>query len=233
MKRQEYIDKIMSVYSLVSVLSDKNGGKVLRVRNKSNGKDMIVRSFQNPVAAYEKLVKIKCNNLPLIYDVINLEDGQVVLEEFIEGITVAEVMESGRYKYKGAKKVLESICNALCVLENQRMVHRDIKPENVIVGNSGRVVLLDFNASREIKNADKDTVVMGTVGYAAPEQLGLSESDTRTDIYSAGILLNVMLTGYHPSKIKAKGKAGRIVDKCTAINPDDRFVSAIKLKNAL
>ena len=233
MKRQEYIDKLLKSYSVVSVLSDKNGGKVLRVRNGKTGKDMIVRSFENPVAAYDKLLKIKCRNLPLIYDVINLSDGQIILEEFISGLTVAEVMESGRYRRSGAKKVISGICDALTVLEREKIVHRDIKPENVMISTDGRVVLLDFNASREINNAPKDTVIMGTVGYAAPEQLGVTESDARTDIYAVGILLNVLMTGAHPSKRKAKGKAGRIVEKCTAINPDDRFKSAKKLKNVL
>ena len=233
MKRQEYIDKILSIYSLVSVLSDKNGGKVLRVRNGKTGKDIVVRSFETAIHAYEKLVKIKCENLPLIYDVIDLEDGQIVLEEFIEGVTVAEVMESGKYRYSGAKKVIKGVCRALCVFESENIVHRDIKPENVMIENSGRVVLLDFNASREIRDAEKDTVVMGTVGYAAPEQLGISQSDSRTDIYSTGILLNVMMTGSHPSKKMASGKAGRIVKKCTNINPDDRFTSAEELIFAL
>ena len=74
---------------------------------------------------------------------------------------------------------------------------------------------------------------MGTVGYVAPEQLGLSQSDARTDIYAAGVLYNVMLTGAHPTVQLANGKAGRIVRKCTAVNPDERYQSAQKLSNAL
>ena len=74
---------------------------------------------------------------------------------------------------------------------------------------------------------------MGTVGYAAPEQLGLSQSDARADIYAAGVLLNVMLTGKHPTEVVVPGHAGQIVRKCTAINPDDRYQSAEKLSIAL
>ena len=102
-----------------------------------------------------------------------------------------------------------------------------------MVTPGGRVVLIDFNASRIISSAKKDTVVMGTVGYASPEQLGVAQSDARTDVYAAGVLLNVMLTGKHPSEYLAKGKAGRIVKKCTAINPNDRYQSAEKLAEAL
>ena len=92
---------------------------------------------------------------------------------------------------------------------------------------------IDFNVSRKVTNASRDTVVMGTVGYASPEQLGISQSDARTDIYAAGVLLNVMLTGKHPSETLASGKAGKIVRKCTAVNPSDRYQTAKKLFDAL
>ena len=233
MTREQYLTEFFKVYSLVSVLSDKNECKVLKLKNKEHNKYIVVRSFPKVISAYEELYAINCANLPLIYDVINLDDGQIVLEEFIEGVTLAEVMESGKYRYIGTRKVSRSICHALTVLHERNIVHRDIKPENVIIAKDGRVVLIDLNAARKISNASKDTVVMGTVGYASPEQLGVTQSDARTDIYALGVLLNVMITGKHPSEQLAKGKAGRIVRKCTNVNPDERYQSAEKLANAL
>jgi len=94
-------------------------------------------------------------------------------------------------------------------------------------------VLIDFNASRNFSQGGIDTVILGTVGYAAPEQLGLLPTDARTDIYAAGVLLNVMLTGKHPSDRFASGWAGRIVRKCTALNPNDRYQTAKKLAQQL
>ncbi|MBR7133670.1 MAG: serine/threonine protein kinase [Clostridia bacterium] len=233
MTREQYLTKIFKAYSLVSVLSDKNESKVLKLKNKAHNSYIVVRSFPKAINAYENLYSINCANLPLIYDVINSDDGQIVLEEFIEGVTVAEVMESGKYRYMGTRKVLRSICNALTVLHERGFVHRDIKPENIIIAKDGRVVLVDLNAARKISAAGKDTVVMGTVGYASPEQLGVAQSDARTDIYALGVLLNVMITGKHPSQKLAKGKAGRIVRKCTSVNPDERYQSAEKFANAL
>ena len=89
------------------------------------------------------------------------------------------------------------------------------------------------NASRTVSDGDRDTVVMGTFGYAAPEQLGLSQTDARTDIYATGVLYNVMLTGRHPSVAFARGRAGRIVRKCTAMNPEERYQTAEALLRAL
>ena len=233
MTREEYIKKLFAAYSLVSMLSEKNGGKVLRLRNKGNGRDLVLRSFPEHLDAYEILCGIRCENLPEIYDAIDLDDGQIVLEEYIDGITVAQVMEGGRYRYHGAKKVMSGVCCALAVLHGRGLVHRDVKPENVMIGSDGRVVLIDFNASRRVSDACKDTVIMGTVGYASPEQLGVTQSDARTDIYAAGVLLNVMLTGYHPSERIAQGKPGHIVRKCTAISPDDRYQTAEMLSKSL
>ena len=233
MNREQYLTEVFNAYSLVSVLSDKNECKVLKLKNKDNNNHIVVRSFPKVISAYEELYNINAQNLPLIYDVINCDDGQIVLEEFIEGVTISEVMESGNYHYLGTRKVIRAVCHALNVLHERNLVHRDIKPENVVIGKDGRVVLIDFNAARKISSASKDTVIMGTVGYASPEQLGVAQSDARTDIYAVGVLLNVMITGKHPSEKLAKGKAGRIVRKCTNVNPDERYQSAEKLAYAL
>ncbi len=233
MTRDQYIKNILYTYALVGVLSEKNDCRVLRLRNKTTAQDLVLRSFPKHLEAYELLCGIRCENLPEIYDAIDVDDGQIVLEEYIDGITVAQVMETGKYHAWGAKKVLSGVCNALTVLHDRGIIHRDVKPENVMIEGSGRVVLIDFNASRKSSQAGKDTVIMGTVGYASPEQLGLSQTDARTDIYAAGVLLNVMLTRKHPTEAFARGRLGRIIRKCTALNPDDRYQSVEKLYGAL
>lgn len=233
MTREDYIAKLLQTYQIVSLLSEKNGCKVLRLRNPQARQDLILRSLPSDVEAYELLYSIRCENLPETYDVLKMEDGEIVLEEYIDGITMAQVMEGSRYHYWGARKVLLGICNALTVLHDRGIIHRDVKPENVMIDTNGRVVLIDLNASRRPTDKAKDTVIMGTVGYLAPEQLGLSQSDARTDIYATGVLLNVMLTGKHPTETFARGRAGQIIRKCTALNPDDRYQSARKLSKSL
>lgn len=233
MTREDYITKLLQTYRIVSLLSEKNDCKVLRLRNPAARRDLILRSLPEGIQAYELLCSIRCENLPETYDVLKMEDGEIVLEEYIDGITVAQVMEGGRYHYWGARKVLLGVCNALTVLHWQGIIHRDVKPENVMIDANGRVVLIDLNASHKETDKTKDTVIMGTVGYVAPEQLGLSQSDARTDIYAVGVLLNVMLTRKHPTEVFAPGRAGKIVRKCTALNPADRYQSAARLRDAL
>lgn len=233
MTRQAYLDKLLDTYAPVAVLSEKNGGRVLRLRHRTLQKDLVLRSYPTPQPAYEPLATLQCENLPLIYDVQTLEDGQIVLEEYIEGLSVAQVMETGRYRPLGAKKVLKQVCTALQILHKLGFVHRDVKPENVMISRKGRVVLIDFNAARKVSPGKKDTEILGTVGYAAPEQMGVAQSDARTDIYALGVLYNVMLTGDHPSRVIAKGRAGQVIRKCTAVNPEDRYQTAEKLSLAI
>lgn len=233
MTQQDYLENMLESYLLVRVMADKNDCRVLRLRHKELGRDIVMRQLPYPVAAYTTLADILCENLPQVYDIIDTDDGQVVLEEYVDGITVAELAECGRIRYAQAVKILRGVCHALSVLHEKGFVHRDVKPENVVVRPNGQAVLVDLNISRKVSNAGRDTMIMGTVGYASPEQLGLTQSDARTDIYACGVLLNVMLTGKHPSEQLARGRAGRIVRRCTAVNPNDRYPSAKRLAQAL
>ncbi|MCR5208153.1 MAG: serine/threonine protein kinase, partial [Eubacterium sp.] len=131
-------------------------------------------------------------------------------------------------------KILLETCDALVPLHANGFIHRDVKPENIMITKDGTVKLIDFNASREFSlSSTRDTVQIGTIGYASPEQLGIAQTDARTDIYALGVLLNVMLTGKHPSIKLADGRAGKIVLKCTQIDPSSRFSSVEKLASEL
>lgn len=229
MTQKEYLDTLLEQYHLVHVMSDKNDCRVLHLRHKALGLDLVVRQFAYPVGAYTALCGAICANLPQIYDVIDNDDGQTVLEEYIDGVTVATLAESGRIRYRQAKKILQGVCHALTVLHQCGYVHRDVKPENVVVRPNGQAVLVDLNISRQVTTVRRDTQIMGTVGYASPEQMGLAQSDARTDVYACGVLLNVMLTGKHPSDQLARGWAGHVVRRCTAVNPDDRYQTARRL----
>ena len=230
MTKQQYLEQIFSVYTLVSCLSNKNHSEVLHLRHRKLNRDIVLRYYPTKIPAYVYMLGILHENLPEIYEVVDLEEGQIILEEFISGETVAAQLEKELFTYEKAKKVLTGVCAALAPLHEGQIVHRDIKPENIIINLDGKVKLLDFNASRTYMPFKRaDTILLGTVGYAPPEQLGLSQSDTRTDIYALGILLNVMLTGTHPSEKLAKGKAGDIVLKCTQVSPERRITNVQNL----
>ncbi len=234
MTKAEYMEILHEQYAPVKTLSKKNGGEVLLVRHKELSRDMVVRIYAEKIDAYRILKSFIAENLPRVYECIEGDDCHIVLEEYIDGITVSEVLESGCYTYGGAKAVLKQLCRAVGSLHALGIVHRDIKPENVIISKDGGVYLIDLNASRRYaEEKERDTRALGTVGYASPEQFGVAQSDARSDVYSLGILLNVMLTKSHPSASLAKGKAGRIVLRCTAVDPNKRFKTVRHLASAL
>ena len=230
---EQQLEHLLTFFIKVSLLSDRNGNKVFRVRHRKNGQDYVLRILKKQNDIYLTLCNGRCINLPAVYDVYSCSDGFIVLEEYIDGLTLDEVAQTGKYRKIGVKRILRQLCNAMQVLHQNGIVHRDIKPENVMVDKNGRIVLIDFSAARRISQKSHDTEVLGTIGYAPPEQFGLKESDERTDIYAAGVLLNVLLTGKHPAEKIANGHLGRVVAKCTSINPNDRYQTASQLKNSI
>jgi beta-lactam-binding protein with PASTA domain/predicted Ser/Thr protein kinase len=133
------------------------------------------------------------------------EDNGVVFlaMEYVAGRTLRDwLRERGRLTPREAFDVLEPMLSALAAAHSAGIVHRDIKPENVLLADDGRIKVADFGLARSALtsggSAATQGVVMGTVAYLAPEQVELGSADTRSDVYSAGILLYEMLTGVPP-----------------------------------
>lgn len=225
---------IKTEYKFVKALKNSELSKVLVYKHKENGRKIIVRHIRDGVDVYEKMLEIKSENLPIIYEVAQGTEDAIVLEEYISGMTIGDVLQSGVYSEDGVKEVVKQVCRGLGTLHYYGIIHRDIKPDNIMISESGQVKLIDFNASRIYKtNEQQDTRILGTTGYAAPEQYGLNQTDVRTDIYALGVLINIMLTGEHPSKILCNGKFRKIVKKAVNINPNDRYQNCLELEEAL
>ena len=227
------LNSIDQEYAVIRVLKESPRGSVRLIRHKALGKRLILRRFQGSGEVYRQLMGYVCGNLPQIYETAE-QDGEVlVLEEFIEGDTLGFLLEEALFSPRETREIVLQLCRALWVLHSMAAVHRDIKPENVILRGSD-AVLIDFDAARLHKpQAEADTQILGTTGFAAPEQYGLGQSDTRTDIYSLGVLMNVMLTGQHPSKKLAEGRLGRVIQRCTQVNPAKRYKDVLHLMEAL
>lgn len=217
----------------VQILKESPRGVVHHIRHRATGKSFILRRFAGNADVYQKLLGYTCLNLPEIFEVAGMEGNWCVLEEFVKGDTLGFLLQDALFTPAETRKVIRQICQALWVLHSLGAVHRDVKPENVILRGS-EAVLIDFDAARLHKpEHETDTLILGTTGFAAPEQYGLSQTDPRSDIYSVGILMNVMLTGEHPSKHLAEGHLGRVVERCTRVNPRRRYPDVLCLMEAL
>ena len=215
------------------LLRQSSRGSLRLLRHQATGRRFILRHYTGNAEVYGRLLHCTCQNLPEIYEVASREEENLVLEEFIQGDNLGDLLRDALFTPEETRSIVTQVCRALWVLHALGAIHRDVKPENILLRGSD-AVLIDFDAARLHKPEHKaDTQVLGTTGFAAPEQYGLSQSDTRTDIYATGILINVMLTGEHPSKKLAEGRMGRIVTRCTQVNPKKRYQSVLQLMEAL
>ena len=227
------LSSIETDYETVKTIKHSERGSVSLLQNKQNGTRFIFRHYRGNGEVYRKLLGISCPNLPQIMETAERDGMVAVLEEYIQGDSLAYLLEGALFSHAEARKITMQLCNALWVLHKLGAVHRDIKPENVIIRGS-EAILIDFDASRIFKSdTNQDTKILGTTGDAAPEQYGMTQTDARADIYSLGVLLNIMLTGKHPSKELASGRLGRIVQKCTMVNPEKRYKSVLYLMETL
>ena len=232
MTRGEYLDELLEQYEVVKELSRKGNSCILLLRHKDLQEEIVVRSTARRIPIADYLKTIVFQYLPEIYDAVHLTDGDVILEEALHGRTLEELLDERSLSFREARDILFCVSDALTIIHEAGVVHRDIKPRNIMMTENGDVKLFDFDASRAAIGTE-DTVRLGTVGFAAPEQY-IGASDRRADVFALGVLLNVMLTGKHPSEALPKNpRARRIVEKATAMNPEKRFSSAEEFRKAL
>lgn len=173
--------------------------------------------------------------IPHIEEIGKEKDQLVVIEEYISGPTLSQYMQAHDLTSAEIHEIMIQLLKILDVLHHQKppIIHRDIKPENIFYDGQ-RLVLADFDIARNPHNEkNHDTTVLGTIGYAAPEQFGLAPSTPATDLYACGVLLNVLYTKKMPSVEMFQGDEKRIIQKATNINPEDRYQDAQAFMDAL
>lgn len=181
------------------------------------------------------IMKIKHPNLMEIYDVMDDGINCNCLCEFVFGNNLDKIVYTKMgVDPKIAEKWMVQLCNGVETLHQKNIIHRDITPNNVMIDYEGNIKLIDFNISRERKqSASRDTTVMGTAGYASPEQFGFTQTGFGADIYAMGVLLNFMLTGKMPNEKLCSGKYASIVEKATQIKEEDRYSNVYQMELAL
>ncbi|MEG1003030.1 MAG: serine/threonine-protein kinase [Clostridium sp.] len=228
----------ISQYEELTKLNENDKSKIYLVKNKKDNKIYIKKVLTNyNIKIYEILRGMDLKNIPKIYDIFVNDDNLIIIEEYINGNTLKDILDtSGLLKEDVVIDYIISLCDTLNELHklNPPIIHRDIKPSNIIVSNDNVVKLIDFDVSREFKeNRSEDTVIQGTEEYAPPEQFGFIQTDGRSDIYSTGILMNVLTTKEYPKNKMNDGYLKNIIKKCTQFSPKDRYQSILDLKEDL
>lgn len=226
----------LSYYRQVAAIQEDRG--VFLVQDVRSGKFFVKKQLTvYNLDIYRFLQSHPMENTPKIQ--LLEEDGGVltVIEEYIPGDTLEECLEKeGPFSQERTVSVISQLCRILADFHScvPPIVNRDIKPSNVKLTPEGTVKLLDMNAAKwSNAQAEKDTVLLGTQGYAAPEQYGFGPSSVLTDIYGVGVLMNVLLTGQLPGRKMAEGPLGEVIRKCIALSPEQRYPSVETLLSAL
>src|SRR5438270_3430545 len=176
----------------------------------------LVRRFEQEARAASVLNR---PNSITVHEIGEAEGRRFIVTEFVEGRTLRERMNEGRFGLGEAVKVCAQVAGALAKAHDAGIVHRDIKPENVMVDEEGHVKVLDFGIAKRLTpgpsvdteaptSAQVNTaagVVLGTSTYMSPEQVRGQELDARTDAWSLGVMLYEMVAGRVPFEAQNYG----------------------------
>lgn len=159
------------------------------------------------VAQFEQearlLQQLRHRNLPYVTDKFSIDDRHYLVMEFINGRTLQQILDEAQQPLPESLVAYwaDQLCDVLAYLHSQtpKIIFRDLKPGNIMVTADNQVKLIDFGIVRFFKPGKmKDTMALGTEGYAAPEQHGTGQTDERSDVYALGATLFHLLTAVEP-----------------------------------
>ena len=215
-------------YKIIAILNEKHN--IFLVQDITTQKFYVQTILEvHNYDIYQTLSHQSIPGIPAIVDFYEEAGRLIVFENYISGQSLEEIIRSSSLDVETIIHYGMELCQVLNQLHSLQppIIHRDIKPSNIIVTEHDHVVLLDFNAAKHFTDvSSNDTVLLGTQGYAAPEQYGFGSSTPKTDIYAVGILLKEMVASL-PS---VPAKLQRVIDRCVQIDPDDRYASVKDLE---
>ncbi len=214
----------------IQVIKEDSRKKITLVRDEQTSRTYIQRRiYEDKREVYNTLQKISHPNIPKIINV-EFDCDTVVTEEYVNGTPLSQLVDSNtRFTKKQIRSIAYQLISAISELHKLNIIHRDIKPDNIIINDSGHIWLIDYDIARIYRDEmRKDTESMGTFGYAPIEQYGVLPTDYKTDIYAFGKTLLQLL-----ERSNIKGYLYRIAQKCTRLDPSQRYLNAKKLRNAI
>lgn len=209
----------------IQILRQSERSQVILLRDPQTSAKYVRKELQGQYPVYTQLQSLSHPYLPQIREVTLEGDRTIILEEYIEGATLDRISLSQRQ----LTRLLLELCDVLEFLHGHGILHRDIKPSNLMLAADGHLRLIDFDAAREEKpEAEQDTRLLGTRGYAPPEQYGFAQTDARTDIYAMGVTFRQLL-----GPLARKRRWKKLLRRCTALDPKDRYRSAGQVRRAV
>lgn len=239
----DYPTDFLASYDQLECLASHRGLETFLVCAKGQPQRLFVaKCYDKAVcpAAHETgiLRSLHHDGLPRLVDAFDNDAMACIVRDYIDGTPLSRYAAEQDLTREQIVALCVKLSEILIYLHEQTppVIHRDIKPQNVIVREDGSLALIDFDTARTYKNdADVDTQFFGTKGYAPPEQYGFTQTDCRADIYSFGVLLRFLLTDStrENPNVRVYKPLAKIISKCTAFSPEERFSDMRLVKKAL
>jgi eukaryotic-like serine/threonine-protein kinase len=265
----------LGAYEIVGPIGAGGMGEVYRARDGRLGRVVAIKvlpaAFANDpdaLARFEREMKtlggLSHPHIVAIYDVGRDGPSAYAVTELLDGETLADIVARGPAPIRKAIEYGVQIARALAAAHDRGIVHRDLKPANVIVTTDGHVKVLDFGLARSLSGADDAAttvttspgIVMGTVGYMAPEQARGLPVDHRADIFAFGCVMYELIAGRRAferasaadtlsailkedppplsgADLTVPPALERVIQRCLEKDPGERFQSARDLAFAL
>lgn len=214
--------------------------KEIKKRGSSKNDEIVVNSL---LAEANMMKRLDHPSLPRIVDIIDNGVTIYVVMDYIEGESLDKILaQSGPQPEELVIGWAKQLCDALGYLHAQKppIIYRDMKPANVMLKPEGNIKIIDFGIAREYKEQNlSDTTVLGTKGYAPPEQYS-GQTDPRSDIFALGMTMHHLLTGVDPRHGEGYVPVRQwnpelsegieaIIDKCVEPAPENRYQSCADL----
>lgn len=236
---------LFSKYRIQKVLKKSDKNRVLLAVNHAMGSKRIIKEVLRDEEGYESLQSevsilkhLNFSGIPMIYDVEETEKYYYIVEEYIQGRNLSEIIQTeGVFDVKNTVfygRQLADIVSYLHSVKPDAVLHLDIQPKNIMIYDR-KLYLIDFGNASYSGHLSEKAYLKGTQGFAAPEQYQGSGVDVRTDIYGIGACLCFMLTGIRGKEgiSRVPEYMGHILSGCMEENKKNRFASADLLSEKL
>ncbi len=229
-------------FTILSELKSDKRGQVLLIYDRICRRKAVLKTASGnpgfPESEAAAMTACAGEGVPVIYSLFSAEDGGWLLREYVAGNTLEEYVKSkGTLSDTEVIALGAEVCRIVSRLHSHvpPYIHRDIKPQNIVRRDDGTLCFIDFGTCRVYdSSASTDTQIIGTPAVAPPEQFGFQQTDTRSDVYSIGMLLNFLSTGeFSTDNKKLSPRLKPVIEKCTSFAPENRYSNAGELLTAL